>query len=463
MIQSQLLPPGKSIRDYPVVLPDQEMTEEQGQQAQMAQIAGIVLASAAGKKAVMDTVTNQIVALLRVTDLTSEVAVRIFAKQAAYLVRFAMAQAKRISWSGVAARAAVVDIDMPSTPPGDDEIEPKLRNSRGTDLETAYARLAQEYAKHRSKTIADPAIKMLVEEYENQALTPLPRPDNISNDAIQRVVSGEEEWRKAFAKAEEEALQDQGRKITIFETEDEETEAGIRAEAAARAREAQREAERVAAESSSGSAGDEGSASRDEGSSAEAGSEGSDTEADEDAGAVLTLTPAEVDEVVERYAQQKVEERAERMVNHDVQASSRNMHQVALQQLPQEKVVGFRRVVHPELAESGRSCGLCIVASTMWYTRRDLLPIHAGCNCETCEIYEIDGVMFDPGEQINMEDLNVFYREAGDTTHGWDLKRQAYEVFDHPEYGPTLRNVKSEYVEAENVPFEKKEVNNARE
>lgn len=157
-------------------------------------------------------------------------------------------------------------------------------------------------------------------------------------------------------------------------------------------------------------------------------------------------------EVIERYAEQKVEERAERMVSHDVQASSRNTHQLAMRQLSDKKVTGFRRVVHPELSESGHSCGLCIVASTMRYTRRDLLPIHAGCNCETVEIFDIDGVEFDPGHQINLEDLEVFYREAGDSTHGWDLKRGRYMVIDHPEYGPTLTNV-SDKKRTENVPY----------
>lgn len=461
MIQAQNLPPGKSVRDYPVVLPDQEMTEEQQQQAQMAQIAGIVLTAAAGKKAIMDSVTNQIVALLRVTDLASEAAVAIFAKQAAYLVRLAIRQAQRISWSGVASRAAVVGVEMPSSPPSEDEIPAELRYSRGTDLETAYTRLAKEYQKYREKSVDDPQIQMLIDEYEGQGMSPLPRPDNISDDAIQRVVNGEEEWRQAFRQAEEEALKEQGRKITIFEVDEEDTAEGLREES--RRRKAEAEAERKSAEDAARRAAGEtvesDSSSGDDSSDSKSGSSDSDSGAGEEEeleGPLITLTAAEIDEVIERFAEQKVEERAERMVGHDVQAASRNMHQVALQQLPEKKVVGFRRVVHPELSESGRSCGLCIVASTMWYTRRDLLPIHAGCNCETCEIYDLDGYIFDPGEQINMEDLDVFYREAGDTTHGWDLKKQQYEVVDHPEYGPTLINVKSK--KAENIPFQAKEV-----
>lgn len=461
MIQAQNLPPGKSVRDYPVVLPGQEMTEEQQQQAQMAQIAGIVLTAAAAKSAIMDTTTNQIVALLRVTDLTSEAAIKIFAKQAAYLVRLAIRQARQVAWSGVSRRAAVVGIEMPATPPAEEEIPKELRYSRGTDLENAYTRLAKEYQKWSEKTPDDPAIQILIDEFQDQGITPLPRPDNISDDAIQRVVNGEEEWRKVFREAEEEALQDEGRKITIFEVDEEETQARIRAVQAER--EAEKEAERLAAERAAGRREDSDSSSGDERSDSESGSESSDSGAGEEEaleeGPLITLTAPEIEEVIERYAEQKVEERAERMVSHDVQATSRNMHQVALQSLPEKKVVGFRRVVHPELSESGRSCGLCIVASTMWYTRRELMPIHNGCNCETCEIYELDGVLFDPGEQINMEDLEVFYQEAGDTTHGWDLKKQQYEVIDHPEYGPTLKNINPRSG-GENIPFERKETNN---
>lgn len=466
MIQSQMLPPGKSVHDYPISFPGQELTEEQQQQAQMAQIAAIVLAAAAGKKALSDAVTNQIVALLRVTDLTSEVAVSLFAKQAASLVRLAVRQSRSISWSSVAARSRVVGISLPSTPPSEEEIPKELRYSRGTDLETAYTRLAEEYRKNRERTATDPQIVELVRQYESQNLTPLPRPDNVSSDVIEGVVNGQEAWREAFARASEKALQDEGREVTIFETDEEETAPGARAaQERARAAEAERASSVATAERSSAGAGDSDSPS---GGGADSQSGDDDSDSGDGEAPTLVLTDAEVDEVIERYAEQKVEERAERMVGHDVQAASRNMHQVAMRKLPQKKVIGFRRVVHPELSKSGRSCGLCIVASTMWYTRRELLPIHAGCNCETCEIYDLDGVQFDPGHQINMEDLDVFYREAGDTTRGWDLKRSQYEVIDHPEYGPTLMNVKAGKMKekgrpAESVPFERKQVSNGND
>ena len=450
MIQAQELPPRRSVFDYPLTVPGVPLTEEQEEQLNLAQIAAIVLSVAAAKNALTNVTTNQIVALLRVTDLTSTAAVALFAKQAAALVRLAIGQSKQVTWAGVASRTGVMGVEFPMVLPPDEQIDSDLRYSRGTDLETAYKRLAEEYLAYKSKTRDDPQIVELVKQFEEQGITPLPRPDNISNDAVQRVVNGKEAWREEFAKAEAQALKDEGRKIPIFETDEEEIAPGRR-EAQARA-EAEKALRAEVAQSTVSDAGDEKSGESRQSGKPSSGSEDQGDSGLDEVEPLLTLTDAEVQEVIERYAEQKVEERAERMVSHDIQASSRNTHQLAMRQLSDKKVTGFRRVVHPELSESGQSCGLCIVASTMRYTRRDLLPIHAGCNCETVEIFDIDGVEFDPGHQINLEDLEVFYREAGDSTHGWDLKRGRYKVIEHPEYGPTLTNV-SDNKRTENVPY----------
>lgn len=450
MIQAQELPPRRSVFDYPLTVPGVPLTEEQEEQLNLAQIAAIVLSVAAAKNALTNVTTNQIVALLRVTDLTSTAAVALFAKQAAALVRLAIGQSKQVTWAGVASRTGVMGVEFPMVLPPDEQIDADLRYSRGTDLETAYKRLAEEYLAYKSKTRDDPQIVELVKQFEEQGMTPLPRPDNISNDAVQRVVNGKEAWREEFAKAEAQALKDEGRKIPIFETDEEEIAPGRR-EAQARA-EAEKALRAEVAQSTVSDAGDKKSGESQQSGKPSSGSEDQEDSGPDEVEPLLTLTDAEVQEVIERYAEQKVEERAERMVSHDIQASSRNTHQLAMRQLSDKKVTGFRRVVHPELSESGQSCGLCIVASTMRYTRRDLLPIHAGCNCETVEIFDIDGVEFDPGHQINLEDLEVFYREAGDSTHGWDLKRGRYKVIEHPEYGPTLTNV-SNKKRTENVPY----------
>lgn len=46
------------------------------------------------------------------------------------------------------------------------------------------------------------------------------------------------------------------------------------------------------------------------------------------------------------------------------------------------KAIGTRRIL-----EGDHSCGLCIVASTMFYIKKELLPIHPGCDCGQEVIY----------------------------------------------------------------------------
>lgn len=440
MIPANQLPPKKSVYDMPNVLPGMDPTPEQEEQAQVAQIAGIVLAVAAAKSTLSDAVTNYLVALLRSADLLTEAGIKAFAKSAAALVRLAVRQAQEITWSGVSARAQVVGIRFNGATPNERDIPAELRYSRGTDLETAYARVAREYQKNRERTREDAVIKELIAQYEDELITPLPRPNNISSDAVERVADGKEEWTEAFVKASqaEGGTDPEG-------PSDEEISRDSLARRREEARiEREKELQKLASEVSAAKS--ERKQRRDAEPELPLQSDAPEV--------TITLTDAEVDAVIERYAEQKVEELVERMVSQDIAGASRNIYKHALDQIPESKVVGYRRVIHPELSKSGTSCGLCIVASTMEYTRAELLPIHSGCNCETCEIYSVGDAVFDPGGMINFEDLEVFYREAGNTTHGWSLKRHKYRVENHPEYGPTLVNdhpnkrgkIKKEYV-----------------
>lgn len=440
MIPANQLPPKKSVYDMPNVLPGMDPTPEQAEQAQVAQIAGIVLAVAAAKSTLADAVTNYLVALLRSADLITEAGIKAFAKSAAALVRLAVRQSQEITWSGVSARAQVVGIRFNGATPSERDIPAELRYSRGTDLETAYARVAREYQKNRERTREDAVIQELIAQYEDELITPLPRPNNISSDAVERVADGKEEWTEAFVKASqaEGGTDPEG-------PSDEEISRDSLARRREEARiEREKELQKLASEVSAAKS--ERKQRRDSEPALPLQSEAPEV--------TITLTDAEVDAVIERYAEQKVEELVERMVSQDIAGASRNIYKHALDQIPESKVIGYRRVIHPELSKSGTSCGLCIVASTMEYTRAELLPIHSGCNCETCEIYSVGDAVFDPGGMINFEDLEVFYREAGNTTHGWSLKRHKYRVENHPEYGPTLVNdhpnkrgkIKKEYV-----------------
>jgi flavin-binding protein dodecin len=60
----------------------------------------------------------------------------------------------------------------------------------------------------------------------------------------------------------------------------------------------------------------------------------------------------------------------------------------AQQTLAKDKhVVGYRRVL-----EGPYSCGLCIVASTIRYHKRDLMPLHPACDCAVEGLYGSDHV-----------------------------------------------------------------------
>ena len=91
-------------------------------------------------------------------------------------------------------------------------------------------------------------------------------------------------------------------------------------------------------------------------------------------------------------------------------------------------------MLHPELATSGQSCGLCIAASHRTYRKADLLPLHNLCHCEPVEIVGNRDV----GGQINDEDLDILYGAAGDSTERTALSNTKWAVEDHGELGPRL-------------------------
>lgn len=96
------------------------------------------------------------------------------------------------------------------------------------------------------------------------------------------------------------------------------------------------------------------------------------------------------------------------------------------------KVIGYRRVIHPELAKDG-TCGLCLVASQRFYTVEDLLPLHDRCNCTVMPIVKGD----DPGFRLNDDDLKALYAAAGSTS-ARDLLNTRITIREHGELGPVL-------------------------
>lgn len=96
------------------------------------------------------------------------------------------------------------------------------------------------------------------------------------------------------------------------------------------------------------------------------------------------------------------------------------------------RVIGYRRVLHPELSKGG-SCGLCIAASDRVYKVRELKPIHGNCECTVAAVTRD----FDPGDVANTRDLAALYSDAQGNTNP-ELKRTRYQVDEHGELAAVL-------------------------
>lgn len=123
--------------------------------------------------------------------------------------------------------------------------------------------------------------------------------------------------------------------------------------------------------------------------------------------------------------------RVDELADMDMELAMRNRANKIFQATP--KLTGYRRVLHPELAESKQSCGLCIAASTRIYKKGQLLPIHDHCHCGVMPV--VGGE--DPGHVFNEEDLKLLYEAAGGTG-AQELSRVRYKVNEHGELGPYL-------------------------
>lgn len=151
----------------------------------------------------------------------------------------------------------------------------------------------------------------------------------------------------------------------------------------------------------------------------------------------------------------KVLARAESVVETDIALAIRDQETETMRRTG---VKLYRRILHPELAETGLSCGLCIVAADRIYTvekfKRDL---HLNCHCESTPIDSGK----DPAVQLNADDLESLYRAAGQAvgkegesvTGGGKkqlgaLKRVRVGVTEHGELGPILINRSGKFRDA---------------
>ncbi len=125
-------------------------------------------------------------------------------------------------------------------------------------------------------------------------------------------------------------------------------------------------------------------------------------------------------------------ERLTKIVTDDVVAAARDESMKVIAAAP-KKVIGYRRVLHPERSRTG-PCGLCIIAADRFYTRDDLMELHGECKCTVSPITEDD----DPGLRLNRRDLDEIYAAAG-SKYAEDLKRLRVRVQENGELGPILR------------------------
>lgn len=125
------------------------------------------------------------------------------------------------------------------------------------------------------------------------------------------------------------------------------------------------------------------------------------------------------------------EQRLREIAEADMLAAEREESQRVYESQP--KIIGHRRIIHPEKSASGFSCGLCVVAATRLYSSGELLAIHGGCNCDSVPVTATS----DPGLALNENDLKEFYNAAGSTA-AEDLINTRVRYVEHGELGPIL-------------------------
>lgn len=153
-------------------------------------------------------------------------------------------------------------------------------------------------------------------------------------------------------------------------------------------------------------------------------------------------------------AREKALSKVENLARDEVNMARRD--QAARTYGKTEKVIGYRRVIHPEMSSSG-TCGLCIAAATRMYKKDDLLPIHPGCNCTVLPAT----AAHDPGEWMNAIDLDALYKSAG-STGAQDLSNVRVQEFVDGELGPMLTTYGDKIPEGETRPRRERRVPGGR-
>lgn len=426
------LPPRSSVYAAPAIAPG-DMTESQNKAFQVAQVAAVVSAVGVSSKSISDSATLLLVPLLRTLDPYNAAEVAAFALKAAELVEMARQEAARVSWGAINAQLTAYGRRLPA----DFQLVGK---GRKTALEMAYRRPAADYRRRMAAGVE--SIRGVIAQMEEERFQALGGAEVAARRTGESNAKIEGTKRSPTAGSGSKSSSGSGGSGAKPASSGSASSTG--GAGAGQSKPAPRDRAVNADPDDFDDAG-ERDARRAEEDAADAA-----YDAEQELRRQAQLSDEEKQLVLQDVAEQEMEVRAERMVNDDIAMASRQANLDAMKSARGSGITGYRRVLHPELSGGG-SCGLCIAASTRVYKIGELLPIHNLCKCGVAIIIGDD----DPGSQINDEDLAVLYAEAGDTTDGRALKDQRYEVFDHPELGPVLRNKK--HKKATDIKFSSRE------
>ena len=109
----------------------------------------------------------------------------------------------------------------------------------------------------------------------------------------------------------------------------------------------------------------------------------------------------------------------------DTQLAQR--HAAAAMVQADNRVVGWRRQVNP--VAGGKTCGLCVAASTQTYHKQHLLPIHPACRCTVYPVMSSDPIR---GAVIDRERLDAVYAAAGEDRSRSGLGKVRFSPDDLP-------------------------------
>jgi hypothetical protein len=413
------LPPPRSVYEAPAIAPI-EQTPAQQAAYQLAVVAATVAAAGASKKAIADQTTLLLIPLLRAINPFDDNEVAAFAAKAAELIELGRQETARVAWGALSSQLSAYGVNLPANylPVG---------QGRRTRLDEAYKRVAGDYRKRMAA--GTDSIKGLIAQMEEE------RFQQLGGAVVAQGRTGESNAKIEGTKRSPTASGSSSSKAASgssgssgSSSSSTGTAGGERARPLPKDRDVNRQVDDWDAEDAAATAAR----------AAEDAADDAAFEAEQELRRQAALNEFERQQVLEQAAQHDMEMRTERMVNDDMAMASRQATLDAMQSAPRGVITGYRRVLHPELSESGVSCGLCVAASHRKYSVRELMPIHNLCKCEAVPI--INGK--DPGAQINREDLGALYDEAGGSTDRQDLAAEKYTVFHHPELGPVLRNQK---------------------